>query len=70
VQATGWTYAQIGELDLWQVRGIAKQMKLDAEIAALVRRPGLSSQEIEAGIQFILETAMDNPRDAENVENG
>ncbi len=58
MQATGWTYEQIGELDLWQVREIGRQMKLDAKIAQIARKPGLNADEVRAGIEFLLDESL------------
>ena len=35
MKATGWTFEQVGELDLWQVRDISRCMQLDAKAQAL-----------------------------------
>ena len=61
---TGWTYQQIGELDLWQLRSIGQQLQIEAQQAELesrireiMRKPDLSEEDKRAAIAFLREEA-------------
>ena len=62
---TGGTYQQIGELDLWQLRSIGQQLRidaqeaeLDAKIREIMRKPELTDEQKEAAIEFLREEAV------------